>query len=47
MTGITTETAIRVTIRLKDQGIIATGRGEITILDEAKLRLLSEGSSSV
>ena len=47
MTGITTETAIRVTSKLKDQGIIATGRGEITILDEAKLRLLSEGSSSV
>ena len=47
MTGITTETVIRVTTRLKDQGIIATGRGEITILDEAKLRLLSEGSPFV
>ena len=47
MTGITTETAIRVTTRLKDQGIIATGRGEITILDEDKLRVLSEGSPLV
>ncbi|MDY6912269.1 MAG: Crp/Fnr family transcriptional regulator [Chloroflexota bacterium] len=47
MTGITTETAIRVTTRLKDQGIISTGRGEITILDETKLRALSEGFSPV
>ena len=41
MTGITTETGISVTTRPKDQGIIATGRCEITIIDEAKLRILS------
>lgn len=47
MTGTTTETVIRTTTRLKDQGIINTTRGEIAILDEAKLRLLSEGSPLV
>jgi len=44
MSGTTTETAIRVTTRLKDQGIISTNRGEITIIDEDKLHLFGEGS---
>ncbi len=43
MTGITTETAIRVMTRLKDSGVIRSSRGKITILDENKLRTLSEG----
>ena len=47
MTGITTETVIRLTTRLRDQGIISTSRGEIIILDEDKLRLLGEGSLTV
>jgi len=41
--GTTTETAIRFMSRMKDRGIIRSSRGKITILDEAKLRLLSEG----
>lgn len=47
MAGTTTETAIRVTSRLKDEGIIRSVRGKIIILDKAKLRLLSEGSPQV
>jgi len=43
MTGTTIETAIRVMSRLKDRGIIRSVRGKIIILDEVKLRLLSEG----
>ena len=43
MTGTTIETAIRVMSRLKDGGIIRSVRGKIIILDEVKLRLLSEG----
>lgn len=43
MTGTTTETAIRVMTRLKDSGVIRSSRGKITILDENKLRALSEG----
>ncbi|MFH1031893.1 MAG: Crp/Fnr family transcriptional regulator [Chloroflexota bacterium] len=43
MAGTTTETAIRVMSQLKDRGIIRSTRGKITILDERKLRLLSEG----
>ena len=39
MSGITTETVIRVTTCLKDQGIISTSRSQITIMDEARLRL--------
>ena len=42
MAGTTTETAIRVTSQLKERGIIRTVRGKIIILDETKLRLLSE-----
>jgi CRP/FNR family transcriptional regulator len=44
MSGTTTETAIRVMTRLRDSGIIRSSRGKITILDETKLRALSEGS---
>jgi len=47
MVGTTTETAIRVMSRLKDRGIIRTERGEVIILNEEKLRLLSEGPPRV
>ena len=43
MAGTTTETAIRVMSRLKDGGMIRSVRGKTVILDETKLRLLSEG----
>jgi len=43
MAGTTTETAIRVTSQLKERGLIRSIRGKIIILDETKLRLLSEG----
>ena len=42
MVGTTTETAIRITSRLKDRGIIRSVRGKIIILDETKLKLFSE-----
>ena len=47
MVGTTTETAIRVMSHLKDRGIIRTVRGKVIILDEEKLRLLSEGPPQV
>ncbi len=47
MVGTTTETAIRVMSRLKDRGIIRSVRGKVIILDEEKLRLLSEGPPRV
>jgi len=47
MTGTTTETAIRVMSHLKDRGIIRTVRGKVIILNEEKLRLLSEGPPRV
>ena len=47
MAGTTTETAIRVLSRLKEGGIIRSTRGEITVLDNTKLRLLSEGPPQV
>jgi CRP-like cAMP-binding protein len=47
MAGTTTETAIRFMSRLKDGGIIRSVRGKTIILDEAKLKLLSEGPSQV
>lgn len=47
MVGTTTETAIRVTGNLKDRDIIRTVRGKVIILDEEKLRLLSEGPPHV
>ena len=43
MAGTTTETAIRVMSHLKERGIIRSLRGKIIVLDETKLRLLSEG----
>jgi len=43
MAGTTTETAIRVMSRLKDGGIIRSVRGRTLVIDEDKLRLLSEG----
>jgi CRP/FNR family transcriptional regulator, nitrogen oxide reductase regulator len=43
MTGTTIETTIRFISRLKDGGIVRSDRGKLVILDEAKLRLLSEG----
>jgi len=47
MVGTTTETAIRVMSQLKDRGIIRSVRGKVIILDEQKLRLLSEGPPRV
>ena len=47
MAGTTTETAIRILGRLKGGGIISSTRGEITILNQDKLRLLSEGPPQV
>jgi len=47
MSGTTIETAIRVMSLLKDRGIISSTRGKIIILDETKLRLLSEGQPQV
>lgn len=47
MAGTTTETAIRLMSRLREGQIISSTRGEITILDEAKLRLLSQGPPQV
>jgi len=43
MAGMTTETAIRLTGGLSERGIIRTSRGQLVILDEAKLRALAEG----
>jgi CRP/FNR family transcriptional regulator len=43
MVGTTTETAIRVMSILRDRGVIRSVRGKVVILDEQKLRLLSEG----
>ena len=47
MAGTTTETAIRVMSQLKDRGIISSARSKVVILDEEKLRLLSEGPPQV
>lgn len=47
MVGTTTETAIRVMSHLKDRGIIRSARGKVIILNEEKLRLLSEGPPQV
>ncbi len=47
MVGTTTETAIRVMSQLKDRGIIRSVRGKVIILNEEKLRLLSEGPPRV
>ena len=47
MAGTTTETAIRTMSTLKDRRIIRSVRGKVIILDEQKLRLLSEGPPQV
>ena len=47
MSGTTVETAIRVMSRLKDGGIIRSSRGKTIIINETKLRLLSEGPPRV
>jgi CRP/FNR family transcriptional regulator len=47
MVGTTTETAIRVMSILRDRGVIRSVRGKVVILDEQKLRLLSEGPPPV
>lgn len=47
MAGTSTETTIRFTSRLKDAGIIDSVRGKVLILDESRLRLLSEGRPPV
>lgn len=47
MVGTTTETAIRVMSQLKSRGIISSVRGKVTITDEQKLYLLSEGYPQV
>lgn len=43
MAGITTETAIRFTGRLKDNGIVRPSRGMLEIVDPDRLREISEG----
>ncbi len=47
MAGTTTETTIRVMSRLRKGGVIRSGRGRVVILDETRLRLLSEGPPQV
>ena len=47
MTGTTVETAIRIVRRLSDGGIVRSTRGRIVILDETRLRMLSEGPPRV
>ncbi len=47
MAGTTLETAIRTMSHLSKRGIIRSARGRIVILDEVKLRLLSEGPPKV
>jgi len=47
MAGTTTETTIRIMSILKERGIIRSVRGKVIILDEQKLRLLSEGPPQV
>jgi CRP-like cAMP-binding protein len=43
MVGATTETIIRTLSSLQKEKIISSVRGRITIIDEARLRILSEG----
>ena len=47
MAGMTTETAIRLTGGLSERGIIRTSRGQLVVLDDAKLRALAEGPPTV
>lgn len=43
MAGTTTETAIRFMSRLRDAGITRSARGKTVIINESRLRMLSEG----
>jgi CRP/FNR family transcriptional regulator, nitrogen oxide reductase regulator len=45
MVGATIETTIRILSSMKKEKIIASSRGKIVILDETRLRCLSEGLS--
>jgi CRP-like cAMP-binding protein len=45
MSGTTTETAIRVMSRMRKEGLIRSVRGKTVIIDEERLRSLSEGVS--
>ena len=47
MAGMTTETTIRLTSQLKKRGIISSVRGQLIIVDEAKLRALAEGPPTI
>jgi CRP/FNR family transcriptional regulator len=47
MAGTTTETTIRILSQWKERGIIQSVRGEVTIADKVKLKLLSEGPPQV
>ena len=47
VSGTTVETTIRFMSRLKEGGIIRSSRGKIFIIDDNKLRLLSEGTPHV
>jgi CRP/FNR family transcriptional regulator len=47
MAGTTTETTIRVLSQWKQRGIINSSRGQTTIANETKLRLLAEGPPRV
>jgi len=47
MAGTAPETTIRVMSHLKERGFIRSTRGKVFILDEKKLRLLSEGPPQV
>lgn len=46
MSGTTIETTIRVMSRMKSGGIIRSRRGKIDVLDETRLRTVSEGHPS-
>ena len=43
MAGVTVETAIRIMSRFREDGVVSSERGSITILDAAGLRQISEG----
>jgi CRP/FNR family transcriptional regulator, nitrogen oxide reductase regulator len=47
MSGTATETTIRILSQWKERGIIDSVRGKITLLDEAKLKLLADGPPAV
>jgi CRP/FNR family transcriptional regulator, nitrogen oxide reductase regulator len=47
MAGTTAETAIRTLSQWKERGIISSVRGNLTIVDEKKLKLLAEGPPEV